>query len=64
MACMITLMKLLLKKMKEHLVEDKDSAFSSRDLATIRRDAPVEISLADLTYLAINKKNSSRITNK
>ncbi len=39
------------KKMKEHLVEDKDSAFSSRDLATIRRDAPVEISLADLTYL-------------
>lgn len=38
------------KKMKEHLIEDKDSAFQSRDLATIRRDAPVDLKLSDLSY--------------
>ncbi len=38
------------KKLKEHLIEDKDSAFMSRDLATIRRDAPLAISLTDLAY--------------
>lgn len=38
------------KKMKEHLVADKDSAFQSRDLATIRRDAPLQIKLNDLKY--------------
>lgn len=38
------------KKMKEHLIEDKDAAFQSRDLATIRRDAPLEIGLDELTY--------------
>ncbi|MTV82625.1 DNA polymerase I [Secundilactobacillus folii] len=38
------------KKMKAHLIEDKDSAFQSRDLATIRRDAPLEIKLSDLKY--------------
>ena len=42
--------KITAKKMKEHLIEDKDSAFQSRDLATIRRDAPIEIKLSDLTY--------------
>lgn len=38
------------KKLKEHLLEDKDSAFLSRDLATIRRDAPLAIGLDDLAY--------------
>ncbi len=42
--------KITAKKMKEHLIEDKDSAFQSRDLATIRRYAPIEIKLSDLTY--------------
>ncbi|MCH5462710.1 DNA polymerase I [Lactobacillus sp. LC28-10] len=42
--------KITAKKMKEHLIEDKDSAFQSRNLATIRRDAPIEIKLSDLAY--------------
>lgn len=42
--------KITAKKMKEHLIEDKNSAFQSRDLATIRRDAPIEIKLSDLAY--------------
>lgn len=37
-------------KMKEHLIEDRDAAFTSKTLATIKRDAPVEIGLADLKY--------------
>lgn len=37
-------------KMKEHLIEDRDAAFASKTLATIKRDAPVEIGLADLKY--------------
>lgn len=41
-------------KMKEHLIEDRDAAFTSKTLATIKRDAPVEIGLADLKY---NGKN-------
>ncbi|MEE6657605.1 DNA polymerase I [Pediococcus acidilactici] len=41
-------------KMKEHLIEDRDAAFMSKTLATIKRDAPVEIGLADLKY---NGKN-------
>lgn len=36
--------------MKEHLIEDRDAAFTSKTLATIKRDAPVEIGLADLKY--------------
>lgn len=37
-------------KMKEHLIEDRDQAFMSKDLATIRQDAPVTIGLSDLAY--------------
>ncbi|KAF0498398.1 DNA polymerase I [Pediococcus acidilactici] len=37
-------------KMKEHLIEDRDAAFTSKTLATIKRDAPVEIGLVDLKY--------------
>ena len=38
------------KKLKEHLVADKDQAFLSKKLATINRDAPVDLTLEDLTY--------------
>ncbi|WP_288528641.1 DNA polymerase I [uncultured Secundilactobacillus sp.] len=43
------------KKMKEHLIEDKDQAFRARDLATIRRDAPVDLTLDDLTFNGMNR---------
>lgn len=38
------------KKLKEHLVHDEDQAKRAKVLATINRDAPVTISLADLDY--------------
>ncbi|WP_099975000.1 DNA polymerase I [Lactobacillus terrae] len=37
-------------KMKENLINDRENAFMSKDLATIRRDAPVDISLSDTKY--------------
>ena len=37
-------------KMKEHLIEDEDVARQCKTLATILRDAPLEISLKDLKY--------------
>ncbi|WKN28587.1 DNA polymerase I [Apilactobacillus kunkeei] len=38
------------KKLKEHLVEDKDEAFLAKKLARINREAPVEISVDDTEY--------------
>ncbi|KID42099.1 DNA polymerase I [Fructilactobacillus fructivorans] len=38
------------KKLKEHLIRDKDQALLSKKLATIDRDAPLTISLSDLKY--------------
>jgi DNA polymerase-1 len=37
-------------KMKEHLVEEEDIARQCKTLATILRDAPIEVKLADLDY--------------
>lgn len=37
-------------KMKEHLVEEKAIARECKTLATILRDAPIKVSLADLAY--------------
>lgn len=37
-------------KMKEHLIEDRETAFACKDLATIRCNAPVEVSLADMDF--------------
>lgn len=34
-------------KMKEHLEEDRETAFLCRDLATIKRDAPVKVTIED-----------------
>ena len=36
--------------MKEHLIEDKEIALTCKNLATIRRDAPLEIGLADIDF--------------
>lgn len=37
-------------KMKENLINDKEQAFMSKDLALILREAPVEIGLDDIAY--------------
>ncbi|MFC6164772.1 DNA polymerase I [Lactiplantibacillus dongliensis] len=37
-------------KMKEHLIEDHDLATRAKVLATIKRDAPITVGIADLTY--------------
>lgn len=38
------------KKLKEKLAENKDQAVMSKELATIMKEAPVEISVDDLSY--------------
>jgi DNA polymerase-1 len=43
-------------KMKEHLIEDREKAFMSKDLATIRRNAPIEINLDDVQYAGKDEK--------
>ncbi|MCK8606635.1 DNA polymerase I [Apilactobacillus ozensis] len=39
------------KKLKEHLIEGKKNAFLGKKLATIKRDAPLEIGIEDVPYL-------------
>ncbi|MDD4531627.1 MAG: 5'-3' exonuclease H3TH domain-containing protein, partial [Candidatus Pacebacteria bacterium] len=43
-------------KVKEKLIEGKDSAFMSRDLAEIRRDVPVEINFEDCEWGGYDEK--------
>lgn len=43
-------------KLKEHLINDKDQAYLSRTLATINKDAPVELTLGDLEYRGDNQE--------
>ncbi|WP_057763520.1 DNA polymerase I [Companilactobacillus tucceti] len=43
-------------KLKEHLINDKDQAFLSKKLATINKEAPVEIKLGDLEYHGDNQE--------
>lgn len=38
------------KKLKEHLIEDKDEAFLAKKLARINREAPIEISIDETVY--------------
>ncbi len=45
------------KKLKEHLIQDKEEAILDKKLATIRRDAPIEISLDDIPYQGDDMKN-------
>ncbi|UQS85263.1 DNA polymerase I [Apilactobacillus apisilvae] len=42
------------KKLKEHLIEDKQEAFLDKKLARIHRDAPIDIELTNLNYLGDN----------
>lgn len=41
-------------KLKENLINDKEKAFLAHQLATIKKDAPVELQVSDLTYLGID----------
>ncbi|MEW9675487.1 DNA polymerase I [Lentibacillus sp. L22] len=38
------------KKLKENLSNHKDEAFMSKDLVTINRDSPIEVTVDDITY--------------
>ncbi|UDM32582.1 DNA polymerase I [Lentilactobacillus laojiaonis] len=38
------------KKLKEHLIEDRDKAFNAKKLATINRNSPVGIGLDDIDF--------------
>src|SRR5690625_7793233 len=42
--------KITAKKLNENLTNHKYDAYLSYDLATIKRDSPIEISLEDLNY--------------
>ena len=48
-------------KTKEKLLEDKESAYKSYDLATIYREVPLPFGLNDLEYKGINKEELSKI---
>ncbi|MFD1737129.1 DNA polymerase I [Bacillus salitolerans] len=45
------------KKLKEKLEENKDKAFMSKELATIFREAPLTISIEDISYRGLNEKS-------
>ena len=44
------------KALKEKLAANKEMAFMSKQLATIKRDAPLDISLADIKFGGFNKE--------
>ena len=44
------------KSLKEKLIANKEMAFLSKQLATIKRDAPLEVSLADIKFGGLNKE--------
>jgi len=45
------------KALKEKLVANKEMAFLSKQLATIKRDAPLDISLSDIKFGGLDKEN-------
>lgn len=49
------------KKLQEKLAEFKDQAVMSKELATITREAPVEVSLNELEYEGLEKEKVMRI---
>lgn len=48
-------------KTKEKLETDKDNAFMSKEIATIYRDVPLDITFEDIKYLGINEEKISAI---
>lgn len=47
-------------KMKENLINDKEQAYLSKTLATIDTNAPIEISLDDITYTGPHLENLAK----
>lgn len=43
-------------KMKENLINDKEQAFLSKELATIHTDAPIELTIDELLYTGANEE--------
>lgn len=48
-------------KMKEKLVEDKESAFISKEIATIYRDVPLNVKLEDIKFKGIDFVSLNKI---
>ena len=48
-------------KIHDKLINDKDSAYMSYDLATIYRDVPLEINLNDIKYLGNDNKKLNKL---
>ena len=44
------------KKLKQNLINDRDQAFLAKKLATINRESPVEVSLADTEIQAVDNE--------
>lgn len=49
------------KKLQEKLAENKDQALMSKKLATINTEAPVEVTIDDITRKDLNKENVIKI---
>ncbi|MEN1968248.1 DNA polymerase I [Lentibacillus sp. N15] len=49
------------KKLKENLTNHKDEAFMSKDLVTINRESPIEVSLDDITYNGYEQRDVSAV---
>ena len=47
--------------MKEKLVEDKESAFISKEIATIYRDVPLNVKLEDIKFKGIDFVSLNKI---
>jgi len=43
-------------RVRELLAKDKDKAFLSRDLATVKRDVPIEVGLPELLFTGFNQE--------
>ena len=48
-------------KMKEKLIEDKESAFISKEIATIYRDVPLDVNLEDIKYTGADYVSLNKI---
>lgn len=45
-------------KLKENLINDKELAFQCKDLATIRKDAPVALTLTETTWPGAKRRST------
>lgn len=48
-------------KLKENLISDKEIAFQCKDLATIRRDAPIKVGISDTVWPGADKEKLEQL---